>query len=342
MSPSLQVGLVGYGFAGRTFHAPLIHATPGCTLARIASSQPELVQADFPGLPTAPNPAALLAQPDIDLVVLATPNDSHYPLALAALEAGKHVVVDKPFTLTVAEAESLLAAARRHNRLLSVFHNRRWDADFVLLQQLLEAGALGRVTQFESRFDRFRPEVRQRWREADVPGAGIWFDLGPHLLDQALCLFGKPDAISADIAIRRDQGQAADDVLAVLHYPGLRVSLAASCLVAGGAPRFLLHGTHGSLAIHGLDAQEDQLKAGLRPGQAGWARDPRQAHWYKAGEQTVLPLPDGAYTRYYAGVRDAILGHGPNPVTPESALLVMQCLEAGLASSQSGQRVALS
>ncbi|GAB3258702.1 oxidoreductase [Chitinimonas naiadis] len=341
MNKILQVGLVGYGYAGRTFHAPLIHGTPGCELTLIASSQPDLVQTGYPGLPVAPNPAALLARPDIDLVVLATPNDSHYPLALAALQAGKHVVVDKPFTLTAAEAQSLLDAAQQHQRLLSVFHNRRWDADFLLLQQLLEAGALGRISQFESRFDRFRPQVRQRWREADMPGAGIWFDLGPHLIDQALCLFGRPDAISADIRIRRDDGQSADDALAVLHYPDMRVILAASCLVAGGAPRFLLHGTRGSLAIHGLDAQEEQLKQGLRPGQPGWAKDPRQAVWYRETEQASLSLPDGAYTRYYAGVRDAILGHGPNPVPPEQALQVMQLIEAGLASSASGQRLAL-
>ncbi len=199
MPNTLRVGLVGYGYAGKTFHAPLLGTAPGITLAAIASSKPDVVLADWPEVTVYPTPEALIAAAEIDLVVIATPNDTHAPLASAALAAGKHVVVDKPFTLTVAEAEALQAQAAQVGRVLSVFHNRRWDADFLGLQQLLASGRLGRVTEFTSRFDRYRPEVRQRWREAATIGAGIWYDLGPHLIDQALTLFGLPDAISADL-----------------------------------------------------------------------------------------------------------------------------------------------
>ncbi len=341
MSEPLRVGLVGYGYAGRTFHAPLIAHTAGMQLAAVASSQVEAVQADYPAALLCDTPESLFARADIDLVVLATPNASHYPLARAALRAGKHVVVDKPFTLTVQEAEALHAAASQTDRLLSVFHNRRWDSDFLLIKQLLAQGTLGRITAFESHFDRFRPQVRKRWREAAVPGAGIWFDLGPHLIDQTLQLFGMPEAIQADIHARREGAEAADDALAVLHYPGMRVLLGASCLMAGGSARFLLAGTEGSLRIDGLDNQEDQLKAGLRPGAAGWAQDPRQATLYDVGGARNLSLPNGQYSHYYAAVAAALRGEAPNPVPASEALAVMRIIEAGMASSAQGARIAL-
>lgn len=341
MSHPIRVGLVGYGYAGHTFHAPLIHAAPGLQLAAIASSQADAVAAAYPAALCLASPDALFARPDIELVVLATPNASHYPLARAALDAGKHVVVDKPFTLTVAEAEALLAAADARQRLLSVFHNRRWDSDFLLIRQLLAEGRLGRITACESRFDRFRPEVRQRWREADVPGAGIWYDLGPHLIDQALTLFGQPAAISADLHARRDGALAVDDALAVLHYPDKRVQLGASCLMAGGSARFLLAGSAGSLRIDGLDVQEDQLKAGLRPGDAGWAHESRTAQLFDANGSQALTLPAGDYPAYYAAIARAVRGQGANPVPASDALAVMRVLEAGMASSAQGRRIAL-
>ncbi|PHV13248.1 oxidoreductase [Chitinimonas sp. BJB300] len=341
MSRLLKVGLVGYGYSGRTFHAPLITATPGLALTAVASSQVDLVATDYPAAQLCETPEILFARADIDLVVLATPNASHYPLARAALRAGKHLVVDKPFTLNVAEAEALQAAASQTDRLLSAFHNRRWDSDFLLLKQLLVDGALGHITQFESRYDRFRPLVRKRWRESAVPGSGNWFDLGPHLIDQALQLFGHPEAITADIHARRDGAEAADDAFAVLHYPDKRVVLGASCLMAGGSPRFLAAGTAGSLLIKGLDVQEDQLKAGIRPGETGWAVDPRQATLFTETGQRNLNLPDGQYTAYYTAIRDALLGHGKNPVPPSEALAVMRVIEAGIASSTQGVRIRL-
>jgi predicted dehydrogenase len=245
-TPALRVGLIGYGYAGKTFHAPLIAAVPGLQLAAVASRDAAKVHADWPGTEVLADPQALLQRANLDLVVIATPNDSHYPLARAALAAGRHVVVDKPFTLTLAEARELQALAAQRGRLLSVFHNRRWDGDFLTLRALLAAGTLGRVVHLESRFDRFRPQVRQRWRESAQAGAGLWCDLGPHLLDQALQVFGPPRGIVLDQAALRDGAQADDWFLAQLRYDGLRVTLHASALAAAPGPRFTVHGTHGS------------------------------------------------------------------------------------------------
>ena len=243
------------------------------------------------------------------------------------------------------QVEALKAQAEDAGRILSVFHNRRWDADFLGLQQLIASGRLGRITEFSSRFDRYRPLVRPRWREAAVLGAGIWYDLGPHLIDQALTLFGLPSAVSADLALRRDGAQAVDDALAVLHYPGHRVVLGASCLVSGGAPRYLVHGTLGSFEKYGLDVQEDQLKAGGRPGMPDWGHDPQAGRLYSWQGDTAhseeLYMPAGDYPAYYAAVRDAIEGVAPNPVTPEQAINVMRIIEAGTLAAEQGQRVNL-
>lgn len=337
MDPVVRAGLIGYGYAGKTFHAPLLAAAPGVELAAVASSDPQKVAADWPGLPVEPTPEALIARADLDLIVVATPNVTHAALARQALAAGRHVVVDKPFTVTLAEAEALRAQAAAAGRLLSVFHNRRWDADFLTLRRLIADGALGAVTLLESRFDRYRPVVRDRWRERPGPGSGIWHDLGPHLADQALQLFGPPEALWADIAAQR-HGGAADDYFHVqLRYGPLRVILHAGMLAAAPGPRLLAQGTLGSYVKYGLDAQEDALKAGGRPGGPGWGADPRPGaltSWAGGREETrELPSLPGEYPAYYAAVREAILGRGPNPVPPEQAIAVMRLIELGERSS---------
>jgi len=200
MSDSIRVGLIGYGYASKTFHAPLIAGTPGMTLAAVSSSDATKVHADWPTVPVVSEPKHLFNDPDIDLIVIPTPNDTHFPLAKAALEAAKHVVVDKPFTVTLSQARELDALARSSGRLLSVFHNRRWDSDFLTVKALLSEGTLGEIVYFESHFDRFRPQVRNRWRELAGPGSGIWYDLAPHLLDQTVNLFGLPVSMTVDLA----------------------------------------------------------------------------------------------------------------------------------------------
>ncbi|MFC7367371.1 oxidoreductase [Vreelandella zhaodongensis] len=337
MKAIINVGLVGYGFASKTFHAPLIQATEGLDLVAVSSSDSAKVHADI-DVEVESQALALCQRSDIDLIVIPTPNDTHFPLAKAALMAGKHVVVDKPFTVTLSEAKQLKALAIDKECLVSVFHNRRWDSDFLTVKALLEAGTLGRITGFESRFDRFRPEVRDRWREKAILGGGIWYDLGPHLLDQACELFGMPNAIMLDLGVRRDDATVDDDFLALLEYDGCRVSLSAGALIAEPTPRFRIHGTKGSYLKYGLDPQEDRLKAGETPTPA-WGDDSPGTLTLREGETEDAPLirhehdtQAGDYLAYYQGVSAAIRNNTPLPVDIDDALRSMTLLEAGLDS----------
>ncbi len=344
----LRVGLIGYGYAGKTFHAPLVSAVPDLALVAVASSDATKVHADWPDVTVHAKPADLIASDAVDLVVIATPNDTHHPLARAALLAGKHVVVDKPFTVALDDARELVALAKERDRVLSVFHNRRWDGDFLTLKQLVADGALGRVVEMTSRHDRFRPEVRQRWRESDGPGAGLWFDLGPHLVDQALQLFGHPRAITLARDRTRD-GALADDWFACdLRYDRLHVHLTAGMLVAASAPRFAVHGTAASFMKDGLDSQEDALKAGVRPTwppQPGWGVDAGRAQRVtRAGDGSAVSeavaMQPGAHQAYFAGVAAAIRGAAPNPVPADEALAVMALIELGIRSAAERRELA--
>jgi predicted dehydrogenase len=346
----LRIGLIGFGYAAQVFHAPLIGATAGLRLQAVASGDATKVRAALGDDMPVRSPTALIASDDIDAVVIATPNDTHFGLARAALEAGRHVVVDKPFTLTLAEARDLVRLAAARARLLSVFHNRRWDSDFLTLRRVLAAGRLGRITAMASHFDRFRPVVRARWRESDGPGAGLWMDLGPHLVDQAVQLFGVPDAIWLDQAAARDGAISDDWFHAILRWSrgphaGLRVRLHASALAACPGPRFVVHGTRGSFSVDGLDAQEEVLKAGTSTqaiASAAWGTEQRQATlWIATGDTTVgtvrceaLALEAGAYPAYYAALRDALAGLGPNPIPADQAVVVQALLESGRHSAE--------
>ena len=331
----INVGLVGFGFAGRVFHAPVIGAVKGLRLTTVVqrSAAPDATPA---GVEFVRSVEALLERA-IDLVVIATPNESHYPIAQHCLSAGRHVVIDKPFATTAAEAERLIGLAQRHARVLSVYHNRRYVGDFVTLQQLLARGALGRVAAFESHFDRFRPELRPgAWREQALPGSGVWFDLGPHLLDQAFVLFGAPQAISADIRIERPGAQADDAFDVTLHYPAMRALIRASMLSAASGPTFAVHGTGGSFVKFGADPQEAALRAGHTPDEPNWdSEDPSIfGSLTTAVGTTRIPTTPSNFTHYYENVRDAILGQAPLAVTPEQALGVMRGLELAVASNR--------
>jgi predicted dehydrogenase len=335
----IRAGLIGYGYAGKTFHAPLLQAVSGIDLTVIGSSKPERVLADYPGV-TVHSAEETATHPDLDLIVIATPNESHFPLAAAALKAGKHVVVDKPFTLDLAEARELVELSRQQNRLLSVFQNRRWESDILAARSILESGVLGKVTHFEAHMDRFRPLVRQRWREDPGPGSGLWFDLGPHLIDATLHLFGLPDAVHASFATLRPGGRTDDWAHVQLFYPDLRVILNATLLSSGGIPRTLLHGTQASWAKYGLDPQEKQLVEGVpAPGTKGFGDDPDPGILFDGatGERKKIPVPPADQIGYYTGVRDAILGSAAVPVSPESAIAVMAVLETTFASGDQGR-----
>ena len=345
----IGVALIGYGFVGENFHAPLIDATNGLKLAVISSSNPDKVHIRFPQVTVANTPEAAIEDSAADLVVIASPNTSHVPLTTAALNAGKHVVCDKPFTITTDEARGLAELAAEKKLLLSVFHNRRWDADFLTLRKLIADKTLGNINFFESHIDRFRPQVRDRWREQAGPGSGLWYDLGPHMIDQALQLFGPPETVQATIFAQRPGAVTDDYAHVVLGYAqGLQVILHGSMLAAGGSVRFVVHGDVASWTKYGADVQEPQLIAGMRPGDAGWGVDPLNGTVFVgptagrngAATSSILPNLTGTYERYYAGIQDAIRGHGPNPVPVEDAILVMAVLEGALESAKRGERVA--
>jgi predicted dehydrogenase len=334
----LQVALVGYGFAGKTFHAPIISVVEGMKLTHIVSSDPEKVRRDWPHVAVLSSIDEACANPSIGLIVIATPNTSHFEVTQKSLAAGKHVVVDKPFTLTVADAQKLLAQAAAAKRVLSVFQDRRWDGDFISLRRLLEEGRLGEVTHFESHYDRYRPAVKHRWREIPGPGSGIWFDLGPHLVDQALQLFGLPDAIFADLGVQRKAGSTVDYFHVLMRYGTRRVILHGESFVSADLPRYIVHGTVGSYVKFGIDSQEEALKRGEKPGSLGWGADSRPGTlytWKEAELQTTcLPAMAGNYVGYYEAVREAITKGAPNPTTPHDILGVMAVLETAVRSSE--------
>jgi predicted dehydrogenase len=337
MTNTLNVALLGYGMAGKIFHAPLIAATPGLTLKTVVTSRADQVGADHPGATVVGDVATALADPAIDLVVVATPDAVHAEHGRAALAAGKAVLIDKPFATTLSEARALAEQAEHGGQLLSVFHNRRWDSDFLTIRKLIADGALGEVTQFESRYDRFRPAVSDQWKEK--AGAGTWYGLGPHLVDQALQLFGMPTGVFADFASQKDGGEAVDYCHVLLRYPRLRVILHACQLAPVNDLRFVVHGTGGSFVKHGLDPQEAALAAGQIPGGEGWGADPRPGALSRVidGQTQAADFesPPGDYLAFYAALRDALNGVGENPSIPADALATMTVMDLAMRSAES-------
>jgi scyllo-inositol 2-dehydrogenase (NADP+) len=343
MSSLLKVGLMGFGFAGATFHAPVIAASARTQIAAIATGQPGRARAAYPDARVVADLDALLALDDIECVVIATPNDTHFALARRVLEAGRHVVVDKPVTLTSDEALALARLANARSRVFAPFHNRRWDGDFLTVRGLVERGELGRITYVTSHFDRFRPLVRARWREEAARGGGLLYDLGPHLIDQSLALFGRPATVGATVKTRRNGGSAPDFVHLLLGYPDKDVALHASALSAIEPARFTLHGTRGSYQKFGLDTQEDQLKAGLTPNHVefGGGNRPGVLRVLDGEVETERPVPtlDGTYAEFYRALAASIHDGAPFPITPQDAVDVMTIIELAAQSEAEGRRL---
>ena len=339
----INVGLVGFGLAGRSFHAPVISAVRGLHLAAILQRHGSEAAKTYPGTRIVRSLEELLAIPDIRLIVIATPNETHYPFARQCLAAGRDVVVDKPFTTTLAEAVDLVKFAEQCGRLLTVYQNRRYDGDFQAILKLVAGGSLGRIVRFETHYDRFRPLLRPTaWREQAVPGAGILFDIAPHLIDHALLLFGRPQAVTADVRAERE-GALADDAFDImLHYPnGMRATLGSSILAATQRPRFLLFGTKGSFTKQTFDPQEMNLRAGQLLKDGPWGAEPEK-NWGVLAlsvpddfTTTERRIPSAAcdYRDYYANVRDTLLGRATPAVTHQQALDVMQALALARESS---------
>jgi scyllo-inositol 2-dehydrogenase (NADP+) len=337
---TLRAGIIGFGLAGRYFHAPLLrHA--GFDVTDVVSSRADVVHAYLPNAKVAANDGELFARP-LDLVVIASPNQLHVPQARAAIAAGMHVVVDKPVALSSSEARDLARFAQEHQRLLAVFQNRRWDSDFQTLQRLMREDRLGEINSFEARWDRFRPTVTDRWRERDEPGAGVLFDLGSHLIDQALQLFGMPDWLYADVFAQR-AASAADDGFDLLMVKGkTRIRLGVSSLVTNNAFRYRVHGSKASYLKSGLDVQEGQSRAGMEPGASEFGVEP-QSQWgtlYEANGKSELVAPErGCWMRFYEGVCDSIQNGTAPPVSGEEGARVIEVIEAAFVSSRQGRRV---
>lgn len=336
----IRTGLIGYGLGGSAFHAPLIEAVPGLALSAIVTSRADAVRERYPQTQVVAESAALLADPQIELVVVSTPNDTHFPLARAALEAGKHVVIDKPFANSVAEAETLVALAEAGGRLLSVFQNRRWDGDFLTARALLDSGALGEVTLYEARWDRFRPALRDSWHETAGPGGGVLIDLGPHLIDQALALFGPPQSLAADVVAQREGSQVDDYFEITLHYGRMRAILSSASIVPAPRARFAVHGTRGSFVKYGVDPQEAQLRAGARADAPGYGIEDPAQHGTLIGADgapRIVPSERGDYRRFYAAVAQAIADGGAPPVPPADALAGLRIIELARRSAAEGR-----
>jgi predicted dehydrogenase len=319
---------------GRVFHGPLISSVEGLELAAVMERSSDKAAQRYPGILTYRSLDAMLEDESLGLFVVATPSQSHFEVASQILRAGKNVIVDKPMCTKSAEIAQLMELATAHNALLIPFHNRRWDSDFQTIQKLLHEGLLGRLVYFESRFDRWRPDppTDRLWKE-DPASGGVLLDLGTHLADQALTLFGKPEAVSADILCERDWAHANDAFTLHLRYPGFTVVLGANCLSTPARPRFHLRGTKGNYWKSGLDPQEAALNKVTLIDDPAWGKEPA-AGWgtlfVDVGSSTVTrsiePIP-GDYRRYYAGVRDALLGKAPAPVPALAAWRVARLLE---------------
>ncbi len=353
----IGVAVIGFGLAGRVFHAPFVSAVPGLRLEAIVQRRGEEASIAYPqqstGVRVLRSIEEAISDPQIELIVVATPNETHFALTKAVLEAGKHAVVDKPFAATSKQAEELASLAEARQRVLAPFHNRRWDGDFLTVKQLLSEQMLGRLSAFQSHFDRFRPYPREgTWKEAANDANGMLFDLGPHLVDQAMALFGTPRTITASVRRERDQTSIEDAFDIVLEFDRLRATLSATMIAAAAAPRFLLHGTKGSYRKFGLDPQEPALVAGAKVPRMGaeeeWLREP-EALWgdlvlapdpvHAPGrlERSVIRTQPGDYRDFYANVRDAIRGVGQLAVTAEDGRRVIRLLEMARESSREGR-----
>lgn len=317
----------------------MIAAVPGLELACVVERSGDLARQKYPHTRVVRTVEELLADEGIRLCVVATPNDSHFQFARQCLNAGRAVLIDKPFTVTSEEARLLIHLAEKRGVLLTVYQSRRLDGDFKTVKKILAEGSLGRIVMFESHFDRYRPTLKNAWREKQGPGAGMLYDLGPHLIDQAMQLFGKPESITADIRCEREGGLVDDAFDLRLDYPGMRAILRSTMMACAHATRFVIHGTAGSFLKTALDPQEEPLRRGIAPGGPGWGEDP-EAHWgtlYLASDSAPggrkIKTEPGDYREFYANVRDAMLGKAELAVKPEQALDVIRAIELAFESS---------
>ncbi|MGG1575044.1 oxidoreductase [Fictibacillus sp. NRS-1165] len=341
----MKTGLIGYGFSGATFHAPFLQALEQYEIVKVMSSDPEKVQKDLGNVEVVDELESIMEDPDIELVVITTPNVLHYEMAKKSLQHNKHVIVEKPMVIDPDEAEELIALARENNRMLSVYQNRRWDNDFLTICKLLSEDTLGEIVEYEAHFDRYRPEVRDRWREKPGKGAGMLYDLGSHLIDQAIFLFGEPEFVTANVFAQRKNSATDDYFHIIMGYENLRVILHSGSIVVDQGPRYKVHGSKGSFIKYGIDGQEDALKAGKVPGSNEWGRDKEE--WFgkltlsREGQQVeeIIETVPGNYAAYYEQVYEHIKEGKACPVSGEDGLKTIRVIHAALQSSREKKTV---
>lgn len=336
----IKVGLVGYGLSGATFHAPLLSVLGQFQIVKVVSSQKEKVLKDLKDVEVVGSLEEILEDSSIDLAVITTPSGLHYEMAKQSLLAGKHVILEKPMVVEAWEAEELIKIAEEKNLLLSVYHNRRWDNDFLTVKKLMDDGVLGEINTYQVHYDRFRPMVRDRWREKPGPGSGILFDLGSHLIDQALHLFGVPQFVWADVFSQKENAETDDYFHVILGYEKLRVILHSGSIVPSNGPRFQVHGSKGSFIKSGNDCQEADLSDGKKPIDDSWGADAPEFYGKLVtveGEnethETIETL-HGSYLTYYQAVADSILSGKKAPVTAQEGLSVIKIIDAAFESSK--------
>jgi scyllo-inositol 2-dehydrogenase (NADP+) len=340
MEHTIIVGIASFGMSGKIFHAPLLSHHKKFRIKRIVEQTKNEAQKLYPGTVISRSFEDLLQDNEIELIVVNTPDQTHFEYAKKSLEADKHVIVEKPFTLIVEQGEALIALARQGKKVLSVFQNRRWDGDFLTVQRILKNQMLGRLVDYEAHFDRYKNYIQtDSWKEQSASGTGILFNLGTHMIDQALVLFGMPTAVTAHLKVVRAGGEVDDWYDIRLHYPDVNVNLKASLLVREPVPRYILHGTSGSFLKWGLDPQEEALKQGKNPNDPDWGKESKE--WWGLlniekdnGQfrEKYETLP-GNYNAFYDNIFDSI-AHGTElAVKPEEALDVIRIIDAVKKSS---------
>ncbi|WP_026168300.1 oxidoreductase [Kordiimonas gwangyangensis] len=341
---TIRAGVIGYGLSAKVFHLPFLKALDAFEVKAISTSRVEEAAADWPDARIYADPEAMIADDGLDLIINTAPNHAHFPLSAAALRAGKHVVVEKPFVTRLEDGDALIKLAAENKRVLSIYHNRRWDGDFLTVQKLISEGKLGPVRYFETHFDRFRPVVRDTWRESDGEGSGILFDLGPHLVDQTLTLFGMPKALTAQVMMARAGARSDDMFRLTLHYDGMLAVLVSSPFCAAPNLRYKVEGEAGNYVKYGLDPQEARLREGIQPNGAIWAaEDPADyGQLYTAQGSEPVESVTGGYQGYYYALANSIASGGEPPVTASQALTVLRLLEIARESSETGRTIPLS
>lgn len=347
----INAAVIGYGLAGSVFHAPIINSTEGINLKTIYttnSNSKAMIGRIYPDTTVVTDVKEIFADEDIDLVVIAAPNECHYSLAEEAILAGKNVVVDKPFTILSQDADKLIALAQEKNVVLSVYQNRRWDGDFKTLKKVIESGMLGNLVEFESHIDKFRNYSKNNWREADAPGTGLLYDLGPHMIDQALTLFGLPSAVTADLRMQRECAKTIDNFELILHYEKLKVTLKVGMLVKIPMPRYILQGENGAFVKYGLDIQEEDLTNGLTPmNKRHWGMEPQlqfgriSALVNGLNMNGVVESEPGDYRDYYRNLHQVITQGSELIVKPQQAANNIKIIEQAIKSNELKRTVEL-